>query len=248
MSTPTRRRTLTGVVTLTLALTAGPGYVALHAQETTQPDVLPGTYQKGPCAPAAFPEVLPALHEVLDSAALMPALASVGLDKSVVLSLRLGSMKANPPVRVIQAKGSPAVATKVADAIQQALRQIPPGDPWALRLLVDPGNPPALRLARSQLCPPASERPVTRTRTYTMGEGQASRMQQQMQEEARLRQMVRFRVLVQPNGKPADVVLTASSGDQRIDSELQQAIRRTHFFAATLDGARVAAWFLVGGP
>ena len=81
-----------------------------------------------------------------------------------------------------------------------------------------------------------------------MEEGQFVALQRKLEEEARLRQMVAFRVLVQPDGRAGEVITVAVSGDRRIDSEMQQAMHRGGFFPATLDGASVAAWLQVGKP
>jgi hypothetical protein len=233
---------------VTAAVVCAPRFLSPTTQEPKKPGVLPGLYQEGPCALAQFPSVLPAVNDALDSAALAQALGDSSLDKTLILSLRLGALDSDPRVRVFRKQGSADVAQRVLAAVLATLRPIQADMPWAFRLQLDPGVTPTMSVARSELCPPAFKSGVTLTKSFRMEEGQAVELQRGAEENARLLQMVVLRVLVQPDGKASEVVTVALSGDRQIDSQMQQAVQRGRFFPAKLDGASVAAWLQVGKP
>src|SRR5207247_2757465 len=90
-----------GVIALAWAVGAGGSYA-----QDTPPGVVPGLYTDSRCDAANFPAEMPAVNAVLDSSTLVAALPRLGLDKSLVLTLRLGSLSHDPRVRVFKKKGS----------------------------------------------------------------------------------------------------------------------------------------------
>jgi TonB-like protein len=245
----TRRSKATLCVTFTVVVVFGPMLSSMAAQEPKEAIVVPGLYQHGSCAPASFPSVLPMVNDVLDSAALARVLGDSGLRDPLTVSLRLGSLNSEPRVRVLGKPKSASIARRMAAVVLSAIRPVPADTPWAFRLRLEPGGAPTMSLSRSEFCPPAwKQGAVVRTQSYRMEEGQAVEMQRRLEEEARLRQMVIFRVLVQANGRAGDVIRVAASGDRRIDNQMQQIVTRGNYFPAKLDGAPVSAWLQVGWP
>lgn len=244
----TRRSKSSLCATFTVVVMFGPMLSSVAAQEPKEPTVVPGLYQHGPCAPAPFPSVLPMVNDVLDSAALAKVLGDSGLRETLTLSLRLGSLNSDPPVRVLGKPKFPDIARRMATVILSAIRPVPADTPWAFRLELAPSDAPTMSLSRSELCPPARKQELVRTQSYRMEEGQAMEMQRRVEEEARLRQMVAFQVLVQANGRAGEVIRVAASGDRRIDEQMQQIVTRGSYFPAKLDGAPVSAWLQVRWP
>ncbi len=58
---------------------------------------------------------------------------------------------------------------------------------------------------------------------------------------------VRFRALVDSEGRVLDVQVTASSGDVEADRTMAEALRKRGFTAATFDGIPIAAWIELKG-
>jgi hypothetical protein len=211
------------------------------------PDI-PGAYAAGECHPAPFPVQLPPLDSVLDSAALAPALKSAGVDKPIVLALRLGTIASAPRVRVVERKVSGQVADRALQKVDAAVRVIPTDRDWAFRLRVDVEPDVALTLERSQVCAAVpGPRPglVYRVGQATPEEWAQMRLQAE-EATAHLRSLL-HRVLVDAKGQVVTVKRVHSSGDARLDQSEEDALQRRPFTPTKLDGVAVTAWVEVRG-
>jgi len=83
-----------GRAALSLALLGLPSVIpsrSVHAQDSAGIGEIPGFYAAGRCQVAQFPDELPALDSVLDSATLAASLQAIGVQKRLVLALRFSS-------------------------------------------------------------------------------------------------------------------------------------------------------------
>src|SRR3989442_8676486 len=125
---------------------------SLDAQDSAGVAAIPGSYAAGRCQVAAFPDELPALDSVLDADTLATILQAVGVEKRLVLALRLGAFQSEPRVRIIEKKVPSQVADQTLHAVESTLRSVPPDRRWAFRLRIEPGQPNVVTLERSQVC------------------------------------------------------------------------------------------------
>ncbi len=220
---------------------------SLDAQDSAGVAAIPGSYAAGRCQVAAFPDELPALDSVLDADTLATILQAVGVEKRLVLALRLGAFQSEPRVRIIEKKVPSQVADQTLHAVESVLRRAPPNARWAFRLRIEPGQPHVVTLERSQVCGAV---PGSRQLTYATGvvsADQLAQMQRDAREAASRLQQMRFHVLVGSHGRVLDVQVTASSGDPQMDGTMADALKRRAFTATTLDGVPVAAWIELNG-
>lgn len=125
--------------------------VAGDAQLAAFPRLRDPAGRPRPCAPAKAPRVLPAANAVVDSAALVARLASLG-DGTAVYSLLFGPGGEVVHATRIEPGGDlPAPADGVlAESVR---RQGAARERWGVQLRVTGGARPALRVGRQELCP-----------------------------------------------------------------------------------------------
>lgn len=219
----------------------------LSAQEPAQQAELPGVHVAEQCGPAPFPPQLPPLDSVLDTASLGIALRSTGINKRVVVALRLGALETGPRVRVIQSKASEDVASRTAAAVNGALRSVPLDRVWAFRLQIDVGKDLSFSLERARLCGAVPPSRMTMTRSAIVTAEEMERIRREAEETATRLRSMRHRVLVDAQGRVLAVELTVSSGDPVMDRNHTDGFKRARFKPTKLDDMPVAAWVEVRG-
>jgi len=235
---------------LSLALLGLPSAIpsrSVQAQDSAGIEEIPGFYAAGRCQVAPFPDELPALDSVLDSATLAASLQAIGVQKRLVLALRFGAFQSGPRVRVIEQKVPSQVADQALHAVESTLRSVPPDRRWAFRLRIEPGQPNVVTLERSQVCGGLPGPRQLTYRTFAVPANELAQVKRDAQEAAARRERVRFRALVDSEGRVLDVQVTASSGDVEADRTMAEALRKRGFTAATLDGNPIAAWIELKG-
>lgn len=233
-----------------MSRTTGPAIIAIVVGTTiacagprvsTEGPIEPQWYdQRAGCAPAQLPAELPAAAQVLDSAALLTALASqnVGGGESV-LAIRFEAAGTPVPARVLESPLPQVAADSLAALLTTHLRAQMSGPFWGARVRVRHGAPQALTIERSVFCPPRAKPDVTRRRLPFVIEGRGAPPPPSPP---------RLAVLVSPDGRVTDVLIIDSSGDSRVDRSFEDDARRRRFEPARLDGAAVPAWFEIGPP
>jgi hypothetical protein len=209
---------------------------------------IPGLYLARQCGPAPFPIQLPPLDSVLDTAVLVPALQSIGVNKRLLLGVRLGAVEATLRVRVIEKKVSGEVAERAVAEVEATIRPVPADRDWAFRIMVQGGAHPIITLERSRICaaiPAPQNSPMTAIAVVPSTDLDRLRSEAQ-QTASRLRSM-RHRVLVDESGRVLAVELTNSSGDPQMDEVHAMALKRRSFLPTKLDGVAVTAWVEVRG-
>jgi hypothetical protein len=210
---------------------------------------LPGVYEAGQCGPAPFPVVLPPLDSVVDTTSLRALLAARGVNKRVVVTLRLGALETTSRVWVVETDAPDSVAAQAVADVDAALQTIPPDRAWAFRLRIDGDGGSVLRLERSNLCgaaPPHRET-ASRGRLEIASIQEVERSTRESEaEQSRLR-VLRHRVLVDAAGRVLAVQVAVTSGDAGIDASHSYALQRQVFKPSRLDDRPVTAWVMVRG-
>jgi Gram-negative bacterial TonB protein C-terminal len=187
------------------------------------------------------------VDSVADSAALVSALHSAGVEKRLVLGLRLDRSETAARVRVIEKKVADDVADRAVQAVTTVLRPVPAGRAWEFRLRVE-GESQSLRLERSEVCAAApGPRPDLAFTVRRVPAESLRQMQGDAQLASQRRRSLIQNVLVDGDGRPVAVQLLRSSGDQTIDVSEAEALTRRSFRPTKLDGAPVSAWVQVRG-
>jgi hypothetical protein len=102
-----------------------------------------------PCRPAEAPRVLPAANAVVDSAALVAGLASLG-EGTAVYSLLFAADGSVLRAAPIGRSGGLAADGALAESVR---RQGAAGERWGVQLRVTGGARPSLRVGRQEHCP-----------------------------------------------------------------------------------------------
>lgn len=219
-----------------IAFVVGTAIACGAARVSTDGAIQPASYdQQTECAPAQFPEQVPAVAQVLDSGALLIQLAQYDAARGAsVLGVRFDADGAPVPARVLESPLPQRAADSLAALLTARLRAQTPGSVWGVRVRIRHGAPRDLSIERSVFCPPRQVPGTTRLPVVVS----ASRP-----EPARI--PPRLVVLVDPTGRVADVRIIHSSGDSRLDRSHADAARQRRFEPARLDGAAVPAWFQI---
>jgi hypothetical protein len=231
----------------TCVLALGVSSSALAAQDLLPHADIPGVFRAGECHDAPYPQRLPALDSVVDSASLAAGLTAIGVNKRVVLALRPGGSDRAPRVRVVEKKVSDQVADSTARLVEAAFRSTPPDSEWMFRLRVEGDHTLTMRLERSRVCAatPGPKNPETQTVRMQADSAAASRRDFEMASVRR--RTILHRVLVDAQGRLEFIQLTHSSGDRGLDEQVGAAIRERVFTATSVDGVAVSAWVEVRG-
>ena len=242
---------LLGIVTIRNIAGLSPLLLLISSPLATQDrDVradVPGTYVARKCAGAPFPAALPPLASVLDSAKLAADLSAAGVTKRVVFALRLGALATVPRVRILESKVADAVADRAAQAVEAALSEVPPDQPWAFHVVVAADREGSIKLDRSRVCGGIPADRVVHTRTEAVPAGELESLRREIAENRRHRSSMLHRVLVDTQGRVLAVELVKSSGDGQMDENETGALRRRRFSPTRLDGTPVSAWIELRG-
>ncbi len=236
---PIRSRTFGAVLSIVTAA------ASLHAQQPERGGPIPGVYAPRRCVTARFPVELPPLNSVLDSARLVAALASAGVDRDLVVGLRLGAAEAEPRVRVIQTQVPEEIADRAVVEIEASIGGIPADREWAFRVRVRTRGGLMVDLERSHVCgaaPRATRRPDER-RVAVVTDAD----RRLVQEAEMRRRSMRHRILVDDKGRILVIELVNSSGDAGMDARRTAFLQSLSFMPALLDGVGVIAWVEIPG-
>jgi TonB family protein len=195
------------------------------------------------CAPETFPNTLPPVDAVVDSAALAGGIRDLlrgsegeRPDGHVLLTLDFDLFGINVRRDVIQHDVTPLIADSVQSLVFAARRELHlEGRPWGVRLRIRLSGDPGFEVERRSYCRP---RPLDRDLEWAIrGEAAAGTRYR----GGRLQRTVVLRVLVHPSGRvqSARIERGAISGGTQ-EQELFDFIRRYSFHPATLDGIPVA--------
>jgi TonB family protein len=222
------------------------------ARELTPFPVLERT--SGGCSAAMLPMRMPAVESILDTSLVMRALRARSLPNGqAVVSILIDPSNARPLVKTLSTDFAARDAEALTAIVDSALHHHEaPSGPWAVRLKLATGASPAAALERSEYCPPTAPEAQVRSRIVTVqvSEAELARIEREAREsQARMRRMRDYigRCLVTAEGRVAAIEVQRSSGDQALDGELAQRLRRTRFAPATLDGVPVPGWW-TGNP
>lgn len=208
----------------------------------------------GFCGLAVLPLQLPPVAAIVDSASLVSALTSARLKAgNTVFTIVIGGTYVAPTTRLFETNLEPPEVTTLTAAVEAALGQeVTSSTPWGARLSITTGDVVAAKLVRSEYCPPVAPEVQARSQLVTMqiSADQVAQLQREAREsEVRLRRMRQYeaRCLVDRDGKVVVVEVVTSSGDHRIDNDMNRRLYRTRFAPATLDGISIAGWWF-GNP
>jgi hypothetical protein len=231
-----------------VAVVATSAATRLAGQELQLHPDIPGVYQAGECHPLPVPAELPGLDSVLDSAAVATALKSAGVNKRLVVGLRLGAFAATPRVRLIEKKVSDEVADRALEALDAAIRIVAPDRDWVFRLRVEANHELAMRLERSELCAATpAPRPGLVFMTARVSPDSLAQLRRTSEEATRRRKSLVHDVLVDAKGEVVALERVHSSGDATIDENEAAALQRRRFTPTKLDGVAVVAWVELRG-
>ena len=230
---------------LTCALAVGVSTSALAAQDLLPHADIPGVYRAGKCLDAPFPDRLPVLDSVVDSASLAAALQAIGVNKRVVLALRPSGSAAR--VQLLEKHVSDQVADSIVRKVEAAFRTAPPDSDWIFRLRVEGDHALTMRLERSRVCAATLGPRNPETQTVRMQADSAADSRRAFEMESVRRRTILHHLLLDAHGQLMTIQLVHSSGDRGLDEQVGAAIRERTFAPTSLDGVAVSAWVEVRG-
>ncbi len=230
---------------LTCALAVGVSTSALAAQDLLPHADIPGVYRAGKCLDAPFPDRLPVLDSVVDSASLAAALQAIGVNKRVVLALRPSGSAVR--VQLLEKHVSDQVADSIVRKVEAAFRTAPPDSDWIFRLRVEGDHALTMRLERSRVCAATLGPRNPETQTVRMQADSAADSRRAFEMESVRRRTILHHLLLDAHGQLMTIQLVHSSGDRGLDEQVGAAIRERTFAPTSLDGVAVSAWVEVRG-
>jgi len=189
------------------------------------------------CRPAPFPKHLPAVNEVVDSAALQRFFNGVSLapPRHVLLSLGFELDGAARRNQVMESDVGLDSAVTIGRYVVGILRQQAETEqPWAVRLRIVMADTARFTLEPSRYCPPVLE-----SRNY--GRPIEVRVHEPLQH--RHIATVTVKLVVADDGSVLSATLIQSSGIQGMDDALVDWTRQYHFLPALLDDVAVQSVF-----
>lgn len=226
-------RALTGVL---LWLTVAG---ALAAQEADRPGP-PTADSTRKCGPAREPRRLPAVNDMIDSAAAAQTLGVLnGRPIEVLVSLQFGESGGLAHAAVLWRNTAVDTASAVGVAVARVFRaQEPLGprqDPWGLRIRVHTIEGLALAVERAEFCPPE---------LVSLGTSRIGTVVLNARESAEFMRDGRgyARALVGIDGIVQNVELVNGSGSAELDRDLVNGAWQARYKPALLDGQPVAVW------
>jgi len=186
------------------------------------------------CFPIPLPFQKPALDSVLDSAAVVTALAASTSSSADSATVALHFAPAGTLIRLVPLSGAVDGAL-----FRNYARMRPSRGLWGVRLTMRRGSLTPLSFTPSLYCPPQPQEQPGRV---------THRDEVMTAQEARslfAAGPFRLNILVSEAGLPAHVVLTQRSGNDRQDAMILEGARARRFVPGRLDGIPVPAWYEV---
>jgi hypothetical protein len=131
----------------------------------------------------------------------------------------------------LEAPGTPAVANALPTAVPAALKNVPRGKPFGVRVRVTGGATPSLAMLPSQYCPPE---PVVDNMNRPPTE--PANMSRADRADFQRAGPYRMQIEVDSIGRPGRVNMIQSSGSAIADRFYMDNARLLHFTPPTLDG------------
>jgi TonB family protein len=225
---------LAGAYATTACATAGP---------TPRGAILPESYAGiTECGPAPFPEALPELAQVLDAEAMITQLASRTPDlEEALFAIRYEPDGTPAPTVPLESAFSLAVAQSQAEIVTAHVKRQPPGPVWGVRLRITSTPLPTVLLERSVFCPPRQEQSELKLPFTVTGDPD------EPQGPGRT-EPARMLVLVDRDGRVAEVRVLRTSGSYTFDRAFEESLRTARFRPALLDDTPVPAWLEIISP
>ena len=212
---------------------------SLEAQDTGS-RVPPTADSTRRCEPSRDPRRLPAVDQVIDSAASTRALAAiVGRPIELLVSVVFGQSGGLAHVAVLWRNTDVDTATAMGTVLIQAARpqnpRTPREDPWGVRVRIQTASAVAFSIERAEYCPPQ----YLPGQAFTTG-----RVLLDAQEASEFLRDGRAvaRVLVGTDGLIQDVELVNSSGSAEFDRDFVEGARQSRYKPALIDGHPVPVW------
>jgi TonB family protein len=235
--------TLTRIRFSILVVTAYAATACTAAAPSPSGAILPESYAgMAECGPAPFPDVLPALAQVMEAEAMITQLAghTPGLEEAL-FAIRFEPDGKPAPTVPLESAFSLAVADSQAEMVTAHVTQQPPGPVWGVRLRITSTPLPRVLLERSVFCPPRLDQSTLRI--PFAANGAAGEL-----EEARRPEPPLVRVLVDRDGRVVEVRILRSSGSSTVDRTFEDGLRSARFRPALLDDTPVPAWYEIRPP
>lgn len=238
---------MTMIRCLTCVLAVGVSTAALAAQTGLPHADIPGVYRVGQCHDASFPDQLPALDSVVDSASLAAGLQAIGLNQRVVFGLRRDGSGSAAHVHLLEKRVSDQIADSSARLVEATFRATPLDKEWSFRLRVESDHRLTMRLERSRICAATPGPRNPETQTVRMQADSAADSRRAFETESVRRRTILYRGLLDAYGQLVILQLVHSSGDRGLDDQVGAAVRERVFTPTTLDGVAVSAWVEIRG-
>jgi hypothetical protein len=195
------------------------------------------------CAPESYPEELPNVASVVDSAALQGWVQGlIRQDQPptgyVLLTLEFDPAGVNVRRDLIEHNTPPAVADSVQRLVFAARVQAPESErTWGVRLRIDLEEPAVMRTGRREYCPPIA-RDASLYRLMQSYNPPGVRFRRGMRERT-----IFMRVRINPYGgvSSAHVARGDLSGGS-LERDIAQFLRQFFFNPATVDGVPTSGW------
>ena len=189
-----------------------------------------------PCAPAPLPKSIVDPVSVIDTAALAARLGDRPLQAPVLVAVHFGGDGALESVRFLGTAPDTQRAVSLANDIRSALRPLPKGMLWGLRIRVSGGRPVQLEFLRSEYCPPQPMPGASGELVQSMPVSEAR--------DLRNAGPSRVHVLVDASGNPTQIRVFQSSGNRTMDNMNTEMARSLRYRPARLDGMPVPGWYV----
>lgn len=189
------------------------------------------------CSQLDQPKILPAVDQLVDSAAVISALTRLqtgGFHGDAIFSLVFRRSELDS-IHILQTTLNAPASDSVPPMLHAAMRRAARLEAPSIRLHVTVDTAPRLTLERSELCSPG---PVPGEGATTVG----VRFSVPSGSPSPYPGIAEFRLRITPDGRVASATITSSSGVPEMDAASVRAIRHNRFMPALLDGRPVEVW------
>jgi TonB family protein len=209
-----------------------PGF---DANGDVYPELTSGRRGGESCRAAAYPKQLPGAEAIFDSTLLRQALTNrVDSAAEALVAVRFAALGLPDRVVVLETTASDEQREIIEAAVRSALRQQKPAGVWGLRLYVRMGPQMIVSLERSRFCPA--------TPVITSGTMSVVLLNGADAADVGRAGSYRVRVLVSWLGEVIETEMAQSSGSPVQDRLVLEAMRKTQYKPARLDGSPIATW------
>ncbi len=238
-----RTMTLSRIRFSILVVTAYAATACTAAAPSPSGAILPESYAgMAECGPAPFPDVLPALSQVVEAEAMITQLAGHTPDiEEALFAIRFEPDGTPAPTVPLGSAFSLAVADSQAEMITAHVKPQPPGPVWGVRLRITSTPLPRVLLERSVFCPPRLEQSSVRLPFVANG------TPDELERLGRM-ELPRAQVLVSRDGRVTEVRILQSSGSSATDQAYRNALHNWRFGPAMLDDMPVPVWYEIRPP